>query len=464
MEEVDDIKKPIFRDIRRYFCDYCGICRSKKSLIAAHMLTHHKEEVDKARTDGDGDTGGLKASNTCPECGVSFKKPAYLKQHMQSHSLEVSTVFFKVLHLLDGHALLITGMTMYGISILVRAFFFFFFLKFFDQYQVGRPPEKLHQVSLNHATISLRCLFLLQRPYRCSVEDCHSSYRRKDHLTRHLLQHQGKLFKCPIENCNCEFAIQGNVKRHVRQLHDEDRPPTSEKQYVCQEIGCGKVFRFASRLQKHEDSHVKLDSVEAFCSEPGCMKPFTNEQCLKAHLQSYHQHITCEICGTKQLRKNIKRHLRTHDTKDSTERVKCNYKGCDHTFSNVSCCFLNCGMGYMFIVTKAKLVFILKSNLQQHVKAVHLKRKPFACGFSGCSMRFSYKHVREKHEKTGAHVYIHGDFEETDEQFRSRPRGGRKRKYPTVEMLVRKRVTPPDQSKEGAEYLSWLAQEIQGDA
>ncbi|XP_060673183.1 transcription factor IIIA isoform X2 [Ziziphus jujuba] len=354
MEEVDDIKKPIFRDIRRYFCDYCGICRSKKSLIAAHMLTHHKEEVDKARTDGDGDTGGLKASNTCPECGVSFKKPAYLKQHMQSHSLE--------------------------------------------------------------------------RPYRCSVEDCHSSYRRKDHLTRHLLQHQGKLFKCPIENCNCEFAIQGNMKRHVRQLHDEDRPPTSEKQYVCQEIGCGKVFRFASRLQKHEDSHVKLDSVEAFCSEPGCMKPFTNEQCL-----------TCEICGTKQLRKNIKRHLRTHDTKDSTERVKCNYKGCDHTFSN-------------------------KSNLQQHVKAVHLKRKPFACGFSGCSMRFSYKHVREKHEKTGAHVYIHGDFEETDEQFRSRPRGGRKRKYPTVEMLVRKRVTPPDQSKEGAEYLSWLAQEIQGDA
>ncbi|XP_060668640.1 transcription factor IIIA-like [Ziziphus jujuba] len=308
MEEVDDVKKPIFRDIRRYFCDYCGICRSNKSLVAAHMLTHHKEEVNKARTDGDGDTGGLKASNTCPECGVSFKKPAYLKQHLQSHSLE--------------------------------------------------------------------------RPYRCSVEDCHSSYRRKDHLTRHLLQHQGKLFRCPIENCNHESAIQGNVKRHGRQLHDEDRPSTTQKQYVCQEIGCGKAFRFASRLQKHEDSHVKLDSVEAFCSEPGCMKPFTNEQCLKAHLQSCHQHITCEICGTKQLRKNIKRHLRAHDTKDSTERVKCNYKGCDHTFSN-------------------------KSNLQQHVRALHLKKKPFVCGFSGCSMRFSYKHLRENHEKTGAHVYIH---------------------------------------------------------
>lgn len=42
MEEAGDIKRPIFRDIRRYFCNYCGICRSKKSLIASHMLTRHK--------------------------------------------------------------------------------------------------------------------------------------------------------------------------------------------------------------------------------------------------------------------------------------------------------------------------------------------------------------------------------------------------------------------------------------
>jgi len=40
---------------------------------------------------------------------------------------------------------------------------------------------------------------------------------------------------------------------------------------------------------------------------------------------------------------------------------------------------------------------------------------------------------------------VQGDFEETDEQFRSSNRGGRKRKCPTVEMLVRKRVAPPTQ-------------------
>ena len=112
------------------------------------------------------------------------------------------------------------------------------------------------------------------------------------------------------------------------------------------------------------------------------------------------------------------------------------------------------------------------------MKATYLKQNPFVCGFAGCSMRFSYKHVRDNHEKTACHVYtqvsfvlasveqgaflnvflksplthvgiccfcFQGDFEEADEEFRSRPRGGRKRTYPTVEMLVRKRVTPPNE-------------------
>ncbi|CAK7339829.1 unnamed protein product [Dovyalis caffra] len=296
-EQVEKERPVIFRDIRRYYCDYCGICRSKKSLITSHVLTRHKEEMDKQRVDGDEGKEEVK-SNTCEKRGASFKKPAYLIQHMQSHSLEL-------------------------------------------KYQAGRPPEKLHQASLNHAPVEV------ERPFACSVDDCHASYRRKDHLTRHLLLHEGKLLKCQIENCNCKFVYPSNMKRHVRELHDESSPSYSgegEKQYICQETRCGKVFRYPSKLRTHEDSHVNLEFVKAMRLEPGC-----------------------------------------------------------------------------------------------------------------CDMRFSYKHVRDNHEKSSLYVYTpkmnwhseigllldEGDFEESDRQFKSKPRGGRKRKFPTVEMLIRKRVTLP---------------------
>ncbi|XP_004299009.1 PREDICTED: gastrula zinc finger protein XlCGF57.1-like isoform X1 [Fragaria vesca subsp. vesca] len=360
--EAEEKKRPIFRDIRRYYCEYCGNCRSKKSLIASHILAQHKDEME--RDEGDEEVE-VEKCNTCEECGASFNKPAYLKQHMISHSLE--------------------------------------------------------------------------RPYVCTIDDCRSAYRRKDHLNRHLLQHQGKLFKCPIENCKSEFAFQGNVKRHVVELHSENCPSISvegQKQHVCQEPGCGKVFQFASKLWKYEDSHVKLDSVEAFCSEPDCMKYFSNKQCLQDHIQSCHTHITCEICGNKEWKKNIRTHLHAHEEGVSSLEIKCEYEGCLHTFTK-------------------------KLNLLQHVKAVHLQQKPFSCSFSGCSKTFSYKHVRDKHEKSGCHVYAYGDFEEADEQFRSRPRGGRKRMCPTVEMLVRKRVTPPDQFGPETEFLSqFFSQEV----
>lgn len=42
---------------------------------------------------------------------------------------------------------------------------------------------------------------------------------------------------------------------------------------------------------------------------------------------------------------------------------------------------------------------------------------------------------------------IQGDFEESDAQFRSRPRGGRKRNYSVIESLMRKRVVPPSESE-----------------
>ncbi|KAL9682307.1 hypothetical protein QQ045_014102 [Rhodiola kirilowii] len=181
---------------------------------------------------------------------------------------------------------------------------------------------------------------------------------------------------------------------HVKEIHGgvENSNNVGKKLHVCQEAGCGKTFKYASKLKKHEESHgkdasfysslVKLESSEAVCLEPGCLQYVSNEECLKEHLRSCHQYVTFEVCGSsKQLRKNFRRHIRAHDEECSSERIKCQFDGCDHTFLQAT-------------------LLSLKSNSEQDLA-----------------------------------------------------RGGRKRECPTIEILLRKRVRLP---KEEFHYDSWL--------
>jgi hypothetical protein len=109
---------------------------------------------------------------------------------------------------------------------------------------------------------------------------------------------------------------------------------------------CSIVLYFDSEICWHNFT-VKLDTVEVVCLEPGCMKYFTNAECLKVHVKSCHHYVTCDTCGTKQLKKNMKRHLRTHETSTSSEPFKCEFKGCDCTFSTVRCLLSLNGMAHM---------------------------------------------------------------------------------------------------------------------
>ncbi|KAL3629839.1 hypothetical protein CASFOL_027061 [Castilleja foliolosa] len=92
VNEGEEARVPIFRDIRRYYCEYCGICRSKKTLIDRHILTEHEEEMKEKERNEEKESG--KKLNICDECGANFQKPAHLKQHMQSHSIEMEIYYW----------------------------------------------------------------------------------------------------------------------------------------------------------------------------------------------------------------------------------------------------------------------------------------------------------------------------------------------------------------------------------
>ena len=57
----------------------------------------------------------------------------------------------------------------------------------------------------------------------------------------------------------------------MQDIHDKADDKNDENKHVCLEPGCGKAFRYASKLQKHENSHgeyrfisLKLINVYAF--------------------------------------------------------------------------------------------------------------------------------------------------------------------------------------------------------
>eukprot|EP01018_Ginkgo_biloba_P006629 Gb_35789 [translate_table: standard] len=399
--------------VRRYFCRICRVSRSKRILLKRHILSHHGQEAlekDGRFTTEANDRHQKHLPPPCEECGASFTKSSHLEQHKLSHSTQ-----YKGGDCLGRAGFVCDGTGSHPNSTVVR------------ECLNGLVPGWVTSCEdpsgffpyLAHA----QYFDYYQRPFACPIDGCHSNYKRQDHLNRHLLKHEGKSLLCPREGCNSQLTTSSNYKRHLKQheekgdlWHGRDPNNREVKQYCCPETACGKAFKYPSRLVKHlDDVHSSLDYVEVICCEPGCLKYFTNAEALKEHVRLNHRHIKCEICGRQHLKKEIKRHMRSHESQPSVKRIQCHFEGCMHSYAR-------------------------KSNLDKHIKAVHLGLRPYKCRFGGCEMTFAYRAVRDRHEMTGRHCYTEGDFVEEDALFQSRPRGGRKRKSFTVDSLFRKRV------------------------
>ena len=76
--------------------------------------------------------------------------------------------------------------------------------------------------------------------------------------------------------------------------------------------------------------------ADILCCIEGCGLKFPNADALYEHTRTSHANFGCEICGSSVSRKSFKRHLMSHEDKETKPRLFCPYNGCTRSYANVS--------------------------------------------------------------------------------------------------------------------------------
>ncbi|KAG6553725.1 hypothetical protein Mapa_004640 [Marchantia paleacea] len=243
------------------------------------------------------------------------------------------------------------------------------------------------------------------KPFSCPVSGCSCTYKRQDHLNRHMKIHEGARFSCTIPGCDRSFSMMTNLTRHLKYHAEKPIFPkpkwSGEKKHKCSNPGCEKTFRYQSELRSHEDTVHSIVFAEYVCIYPGCGEKLTSEAALLKHAVEAHPYLLCEVCGETISRQAYRRHVRTHGTKKPV-KVTCPYEGCTHHYTR-------------------------ESNLRSHIRSFHLKLKPYVCSIEGCDKSFAHKAARNRHELSAVHFHTGTDFEAAELAEPSKSKGGRKK-------------------------------------
>ncbi|XP_063061934.1 zinc finger protein ZFP2-like [Engraulis encrasicolus] len=221
--------------------------------LGRHQLTHTREKRYR-----------------CQRCNTSFSCPNRLKTHQVIHKRErpykcqLCWKSFSQARLFKRHQRLHTGERPYKCGHCGKSFS-----------QAGNL--KRHQ--RNHTG---------EKPYRCQL--CNKSFSRADNLAEHQHLHTGERpYKCG--QCGKSFSQAGNLKCHQRNH-------TGEKPYHCQQ--CGKSFLNVGPLRRHQRKYHMGRDGQYQCSAQLCGKHFKRARDLTKH-QVIHtageKAYLCHQCG-----------------------------------------------------------------------------------------------------------------------------------------------------------------------
>ena len=285
------------------------------------------EEVEIEKSEGD-------KKWECTECGKKYNRKAKLEEHNRTHSGERP---FKCDYKNCGST-------------------------FIKKYHLER-----HQASHSN-----------EKPWKC--DECDNSYKLKQGLTRHKLTHKNndpKIYKCTVENCHSSFKKKNQLRKHLCE-HNGELP------YLCNHKNCDKKFKHPSQLKSHQLTHQGKEKHQCI----HCEETFKNYKTLTSHTNSQHSTVDCPYCHQSIKKTHLKKHIQTShallllsqntensETKDEIEEPK--------ELKFFSCDFPNC-----------KKVFSTMGNLNVHKDAIHHK-KVLNCPF--CDSTFTYRSSYTKH-------------------------------------------------------------------
>ncbi|KAH8387699.1 hypothetical protein KR093_008946 [Drosophila rubida] len=234
-----------------------------------------------------------------------------------------------------------------------------------------------------------------KRPFQC--DRCDKCYSFMGGLYTHIKEIHESSKRCyPCDQPGCERVYISSIamQKHKRLKHSSSLlppPPGAARKYVCEQ--CGATFNQTANLKHHrrtkhptaaEAAAHARDSVQHYCAL--CQKHFHSRYTLKYH--NMQQHATqsddaqlaqlheCQVCGRRMAKRFM---LVQHMLMHSSDKLPCEH----------------CGR-----------LFARKFELEAHIKAVHLKLKPFNCQY--CSESFASRKTLRHHEyiHTGEKPYV----------------------------------------------------------
>ena len=216
-----------------------------------------------------------------------------------------------------------------------------------------------------------------ERNYTCKI--CEKSYKRSDHLKRHMISHDPnpKFYECQL--CLKRFSLNYHLTSHLQNVHGQKKL----KVYKCPD--CDLYFHKKSKLFFHQKDFHNLVVDKIPCYYPYCNKSYISEQKLNEHIKKYHENLIKNACnknngemfainnddnifGDCNEMNNSSKELCTDNS--SKKFYKCPYKNCVKVYSS-------------------------QYNLFIHIKTYHLKIKSFSCSL--CSNKYFHKVSLKKH-------------------------------------------------------------------